>query len=246
MIKLKYIVQQFVFIALPIALVYAVYSKYYIVAGILFVILSLLIWGIFDIRVSLLAKVINRLKTSEKQVVLTFDDGPNAYTPQILAILKSANVKAVFFIIGKNAEKHPEIVKQIVEDGHTIGIHTQRHAVNFPFYGSKKVEKELKDCQQILESITSRKIILFRPPFGIINPVIAKVARQMGLTIVGWGIRSLDTKAKDADKLLHKISGRLSNGSIILLHDIEITTGMLPKLISEIQKTGFVITNDIC
>jgi peptidoglycan/xylan/chitin deacetylase (PgdA/CDA1 family) len=181
---------------------------------------------------------VNRLKTSEKTLALTFDDGPNSYTEKILSVLEHEKVQVTFFFTGKNADKHPEIVRKVIQSGHSIGIHTQNHLLGFPFSGLKKVKKEMSDSLITIEKITGQKINLFRPPFGVINPVIAKSVKDLKLTTIGWTIRSLDTKI-NGDRLLRRISDRLSPGAIILLHDIPVTSEILQDLILEIRKKGY-------
>jgi peptidoglycan/xylan/chitin deacetylase (PgdA/CDA1 family) len=200
---------------------------------------GILVWGIFDIRLSLFLPVVNRLKTSDKTVALTFDDGPNSYTEQILSVLEHEKIQATFFFTGKNAGEHAEIVKKAIQSGHSIGIHTQNHRLKFPFSGLKKVKKEISDSLIIIEKITGQKINLFRPPFGVINPVIAKSIKDLKLTTVGWTIRSLDTKTTNGERLLRRISVRLTPGAIILLHDIPVISEILPDLIIEIRKKGY-------
>jgi peptidoglycan/xylan/chitin deacetylase (PgdA/CDA1 family) len=90
-----------------------------------------------------------------------------------------------------------------------------------------------------LERITGQPIQLFRPPFGVINPVIAKSIRDLQLSTIGWTLRSLDTQTKNGKYLSKKIIDRLSAGTIILLHDIPVTAGILPNLITEIRKKGY-------
>jgi peptidoglycan/xylan/chitin deacetylase (PgdA/CDA1 family) len=198
-----------------------------------------LVWGIFDIRLSLFLPVVNRLKTSEKTIALTFDDGPNSYTEKILSVLEREKVQVTFFFTGKIAAEHPEIVRKVIQSGHSIGIHTQNHLLGFPFSGLKKVKKEMSDSLITIEKITGQKINLFRPPFGVINPVIAKSIKDLNLTTIGWTIRSLDTKTTNGERLLRKILVRLSTGAIILLHDIPIISEILQDLIIEIRKKGY-------
>jgi peptidoglycan/xylan/chitin deacetylase (PgdA/CDA1 family) len=199
----------------------------------------LLIWGIFDLRLSLFVPVVNRLKTKEKKVILTFDDSPGVCTNSILSTLEKENIHATFFLIGKNAAEHGALVKKIHESGHSIGIHTQNHSLQFPFRGQTYTKKEIEDCKTFIENITGRETLLFRPPFGITNPVIARITREMKLTVTGWTIRSLDTRINNKSHLIKRILNRLSAGAIILLHDLPHTSDILQELITEIRKKGY-------
>jgi peptidoglycan/xylan/chitin deacetylase (PgdA/CDA1 family) len=154
-------------------------------------------------------------------------------------VLERENIRAVFFFIGKNVDKHPDIIRKTVQSGHSIGVHTQNHLLKFPFSGLKKVKKEITDSIITVEKVTGQKVALFRPPFGVINPVIAKAVRDLDLTVTGWSVRSLDTKIQNGEHLLRKISARLSAGAIILLHDIPVTAEILQSLIAEIRKQGY-------
>jgi peptidoglycan/xylan/chitin deacetylase (PgdA/CDA1 family) len=232
-------IQQSAFLLFPALAVYSIINHWHIIFGVSALITVVLIWGIFDIRLALFVHVVNRRQTNEKKVILTFDDGPGNCTDTILSILEKENIKAVFFFTGKNASEHADIVKKTVQSGHSVGLHTQNHLLQFPFSGLKQVKKELIDNIIVLEQITGRKINLFRPPFGVINPVIAKSVRDLKLRTIGWTIRSLDTKTKNGERLLKRIPNRLSAGTIILLHDIPVTARILQNLIIEIRKKGY-------
>jgi peptidoglycan/xylan/chitin deacetylase (PgdA/CDA1 family) len=238
-------VQQLAFLLFPFLAVYFVLSHRYILFCLATPVTAILVWGVFDIRLSLFITVINRLKTTEKKVVLTFDDGPSACTGTILSALEKENVRAVFFFTGRNVTEHAGTVRKAVQSGHSVGIHTQNHLLSFPFSGLEKVKRELKDNIAVIEQITGQKPYLFRPPFGVMNPVIAKAVRDLGLVTVGWTVRSLDTVTKDGEYLLKKIPNRLSPGAIILLHDIPVTAGILPELITEIRKKGYRFEKNI-
>ncbi|MDR3245649.1 MAG: polysaccharide deacetylase family protein [Prevotellaceae bacterium] len=231
--------QQAVFILIPFMIVYTIINHRLALLFIMLLFAAVLVWGIFDIRLSLFVPVANRLKTKENKVVLTFDDGPGNCSEKILSVLEKENVQATFFFIGKNAVNHAGIVKKVAQSGHSIGVHTQNHLFGFPFSGLKKVKREISESIVSIEKITGQKPTLFRPPFGVVNPVIAKSIRDLELTTIGWTIRSLDTKAKNGDRLLKRISGRLSAGAIILLHDIPLTSEILQDLIAEIRKKGY-------
>ena len=206
---------------------------------ILFVILAYLIIGIFDIRQNIFVKSINSVR--EGNICLTFDDGPDPImTPKILDILTRHHVKGTFFLIGENVLANPELVKQISDEGHSIGNHTYYHKTIFPISSKNKITEEIKKTNQLLEQITSKKIILFRPPFGITNPNIKKTLKKLEMTSVGWNIRSLDTITKDAKKLSNRvINGINKGGSIILFHDrCESTLEILEKIIIYCHEKG--------
>jgi peptidoglycan/xylan/chitin deacetylase (PgdA/CDA1 family) len=157
--------------------------------------------------------------TKKKGVVLSFDDGPNPeVTPALLDLLKKYDIKALFFLIGKNAEAHPELVKRIVDEGHVIGNHTFSHSYYFDFWFPKKMSKDIDRCTQLLRTLTGKRTFWFRPPYGVTNPMMKKALGKSWLAPIGWSVRSLDTVIRDRTKLMKRISKAVP-GDIILLHD---------------------------
>lgn len=178
----------------------------------------------------------------KKEVVLTFDDGPHEYTNEVLDILKKEQVPAVFFLIGKHIAQHETIVKRMHDEGHQIGNHSFEHSVHFDWQSSGKMLEEMRQTSDAITAITGEAVTLFRPPYGVTNPMLAKAIKMSQLKSVGWSIRSLDTVAKDPIKLQEKIIKKLKHGAIILLHDrCEITKAILPDLIQTIKKNGYEI-----
>lgn len=161
----------------------------------------------------------NNPSETEKKIALTFDDGPSEFTLQVLELLKKYNAKATFFCIGKNIEIHPEIVKQIIAEGHLVGNHSYSHSKLFDFYHEDKVTDELRKTDKLLEKFTSKKINFFRPPYGVTTPSIRRALKITGHKVIGWNIRSLDGGTKNQDLILNRIIKRVSPGGIVLLHD---------------------------
>lgn len=176
--------------------------------------------------------------TQHRGVLLTFDDGPDEInTIKILSLLKQHNIKAIFFCIGQKAEKHPEIVKQIVADGHLIGQHTYHHNPFRNFCTPTSYLNELKKAHQAFSQI-GITIKLFRPPLGITNWMIKKAVEQMHYTTVAWSIRSFDTRAEDSNIVIDRVMRQINDESIILLHDRlnnspEIAEGIINKTIEK-------------
>jgi peptidoglycan/xylan/chitin deacetylase (PgdA/CDA1 family) len=156
---------------------------------------------------------------SQKKIALTFDDGPSEFTLEVLALLKKYNVKATFFCIGKNIETHPEILKQIIADGHLVGNHSYSHSKFFDFYNAKQIAAEIKKTDALLEKYTSKKINFFRPPYGVTTPSIRRALNITGHKVIGWNIRSLDGGTKNKELIFNRIIKRVSPGGIVLLHD---------------------------
>jgi peptidoglycan-N-acetylglucosamine deacetylase len=205
--------------------------------------LSWLTINVFSIRYSVFLRSICRIPTSEKIVFLSFDDGPSAqFTPLILNTLQLHQIKATFFCIGHHVEAHPELVKRIFTEGHLVGNHSYLHGFAFTIGCSAKVQKELSRTTAILQSISNQEITLFRPPFGVSNPAMARAVRKLNLTSVGWDVRSFDTLISDPEKLKMRIIKRIRPGSIILLHDNRaITAEILGDLVDRIGSNGYKI-----
>jgi len=179
--------------------------------------------------------------SSDKKITLTFDDGPDpVHTAQILKILEKHQVPATFFIIGNKAEKQEELLRQIISKGHSIGNHSFSHAFFFDLYLRKKMERDLIKTEDLLLKVTGIKPFLFRPPYGVTNPVVAKVAKKLGYKVIGWSVRSLDTVIKDADKITERVVERLHPGAVILMHDDrDVTPKALEMIITRAKEEGY-------
>lgn len=182
-------------------------------------------------------------KTQEKVVALTFDDGPDENdTGNVLDILKKTGTPASFFLIGRKIAGNETLVTRMQAEGHILGTHSWSHTPFFDFYTSKRMKNELyRSCDEI-KRVTGRSPLFFRPPFGVINPMLAGALRKVTLTVVGWNIRSLDTLHRDPARIMQRILGALKPGAIILLHDhTPFTTSHLEQLIRLIDEKGYRI-----
>lgn len=208
--------------------------------------LAFLVWASADVGSGIYLKSFCRKSTSEKILALTFDDGPDdVMTPKVLAVLKQYNIKATFFMIGRNAAQHPNIVRKLIAEGHGIGNHTYSHKGVFPLSSVKEVEIELRKCSSVISNISGEQPKLFRPPFGVTNPIIGHVVRGLGLNSIGWSIRSLDTLSKRSrEDVCMGIIKRLHPGAVILLHDrCDDADILLSMLIPKIIEKGYEFTN---
>ncbi|MCJ8154446.1 polysaccharide deacetylase family protein [Chryseobacterium sp. SSA4.19] len=180
---------------------------------------SVVIWGSFDITLGYFVNSIIRKRTKIKEVALTFDDGPTEFTPKFLDLLKENQIKATFFCIGKQVETYPEIFKRIIAEGHTIGNHTFSHSDNTGFLSASKMAEEIQKCDEILFKTGNIKTDLYRPPFGVTNPNIARAIKRTHKVSIGWNVRSLDTVIQDEKRIYRNVVRNIKKGSIILLHD---------------------------
>ena len=210
---------------------------------------AIVIWGSFEISLDYFVKSFTHKRTKIKEVALTFDDGPTEFTPKFLDILKENNIKATFFCIGKQIEKHPKIFQRIIAEGHSIGNHTYSHSNNTGFLSTEKMIDEIEKCDEAILKLGNKSTNLYRPPFGVTNPNIAKAIKKTNKKSIGWNIRSLDTVINDEKKIYRKITKNLKKGSIILLHDTsEKTYNVLVDLLLFLERekySTFVIENEL-
>jgi peptidoglycan/xylan/chitin deacetylase (PgdA/CDA1 family) len=202
-------------------------------------------FGAYFIGLNFHLTSINHLNTSEKKVLLTFDDGPHTNTIRVLEVLKKYHIHAVFFVIGKNIIGNEDIVKQIVADGHHIGNHSFSHDNLIDVWSTEKVAKDFSDCQQIIQSY-QKDSKLFRPPYGVTNPNIARAVKTLHLQSIGWNIRSYDTSIKEVDKIKGRVLSQLKPGAIILLHDrLDCMPELLENLIPAIKEKGYEFASSV-
>ena len=213
-------------VALVLLLVLAVYAIYIptpwwafaLIIGVWFIITT---FGSFFVGWNYHLKSLHDNKQCDGNwVSVTFDDGPNPeFTQKVLRVLKAHGAKATFFCIGQHVENHPDIVSQILADGHSIGNHTYSHSKSFGFFSFDQVKAELQRTNAIVTASTGRQMNLYRPAFGVTNPQIEKAVKRLGLQSIGWNVRSLDTTSRSEQKVFDSITAKVSKGDIILLHD---------------------------
>ena len=204
---------------------------------------GILAWGVSNIRSGLFISSLSSARTANA-LALTFDDGPHPNTPEVLAVLKKFNVPATFFCIGKNVEQHPQILQQVLSEGHTIGNHTQNHLIKWGWLSTQKVTSEIEACNISIKKHSGVEPLLFRPPFGVTNPNIGRALKRSRMQVIGWDLRSLDTAIKDQEKLFKRIKKRLKGSSIILFHDSqEHTPAVLERTLEQCQQNGIKVVS---
>jgi len=207
----------------------------------------LLFYGSYYVGSDFYVKVIcsgneaSPVANATQPIALSFDDGPaELYTPEILRILAEQGVEAAFFCIGKRAAAHEGMLRQIQEAGHIIGNHSYSHHGWFDLFSASRMTADLLQMNACMERATGLVPRLFRPPYGVTNPNLARAIARGGFTPVGWNIRSLDTVIKDEKKLLRRTIGRLKPGAIVLFHDTSaVTVSILPTFIKEARALGY-------
>jgi peptidoglycan/xylan/chitin deacetylase (PgdA/CDA1 family) len=185
-------------------------------------------------------------------VGLTFDDGPDSETtPDVLSVLAEHGAHATFFCIGARAERHPDLVKRIVDDGHRVENHTYDHPNGFFFYGARAMTREIARAQEALRQTAGETPRLFRAPAGIRNPWLPVVLDRLGLGLVSWTRRGFDTVSRDPTRVLGRLSDSVRARDILLLHDGSaardgdgraVVTRVLPDLLERLDGAGLRAT----
>jgi peptidoglycan/xylan/chitin deacetylase (PgdA/CDA1 family) len=154
------------------------------------------------------------------KVAITFDDGPSEeFTLPILDILRDLDVPATFFMVGKHVEKYPHVAQRVVEEGHTIGNHTQNHR-NLPTLSTIELKKEVMEATAIITETTGVYPVFVRPPRGMYDDRFRRLASLLGQEIVLWSISTRDWRYGVTPTYIERfVDSRVRGGDIILFHD---------------------------
>lgn len=204
-------------------------------------------------RCSLLGPNLVRLPaeaTARREVAITIDDGPDPdVTPRVLEILATHGARASFFCIGERAGAHPEIIRAIVAGGHRIENHGQRHRNHSAFFGPAGWRREVGEAQATLAALSGRPPQYFRALAGLRNPLLEPVLQQLGLHLASWTRRGYDTRTRDADCVLARLTRDLAAGDILLLHDgntartaagESLILAVLPRLLAKLTESRLI------
>lgn len=182
------------------------------------------------------------LSSKEKVIALTFDDGPwPKSTLEVLEILKKNNIKATFFMVGKNVKNFPPLARQVAVDGHAIGNHTWSHL--YQRYNEAGASSEIDRTSDMIYQTTGIKTTLFRPPGGHLKSGLAAYAYKKNYAVVMWSSDSRDYSRPSVPIFLKHALAGITPGGIVLMHDgggnRDHTVRALPQLISEYKKRGY-------
>jgi len=188
-------------------------------------------------------KVIKKVTTSNKMVALTIDDGPHyKTTPQMLAVLREKKVKLTLFILGENAERHPEILAQAVADGHEIATHAYSHN-SLAKMSQSEVGEEMDKAEKAINAVAP-KPTLFRPPGGAYNDNVLAEAKKRGYTTILWSVDPGDWRRPTVDQVVDSVMTNVKPGSIVLLHDGQYplpTPEAIGIIIDRLRQQGYSI-----
>ncbi len=175
-------------------------------------------------------------------VYLTFDDGPDPiYTPRLLDLLAEHSCPASFFVLGHHSAEHPDIVKRIIAEGHSIGCHGYDHRSTL-WAGRSWILADLSRSIRTIAGIIGYSPQMYRPPYGMFGPSTLSVAEELRMRIVLWSLSSGDFRSVSPERIVSNIVGRVKPGDIILLHDrginVENMLTALPVVLNELSKNG--------
>jgi len=175
--------------------------------------------GAFHRNSPIFGRPITRLTTSERAVALTFDDGPNPdATPVVLDALADRGVKATFFILGRHAERWPDLVERVAREGHAVGNHGYFHR-KLHFKSPEYVRQDLELGTAAIERASQVRPSYFRAPHGFRSPWVTSIARSLGQRTVGWSLGVWDSDRPGVEAIAQRTVEGAKPGSILLLHD---------------------------
>ncbi|WP_026702913.1 polysaccharide deacetylase family protein [Salibacterium aidingense] len=195
----------------------------------------------YDLKDKRWVKNVGQLRATDHEVVLTFDDGPGRQLEAILDVLQAKNVPAAFFWQTRLLYNERPW-KRVIQEGHQLGSHTHSHKKlsRLPKAGQRK---QIKDSVDKMRAVTNTNVSLFRPPFGQYDESTMEILEELNITPVMWEISSYDwIHRKDPETIISNVAAHVRDGSIILLHELEQTQAVLPRLIDEIRNKGYQFT----
>lgn len=178
-------------------------------------------WGVVHPRSSLYLPVYARMPGRPPAIALTYDDGPDPdNTPRILDLLAARGATATFFVVGEQARRHPGLVRRMASEGHALGLHSDRHSRWFNCWSGRRVEEDLRaNGDAIAQAAGIPPPVLFRPPVGLKNPIVGRVAERLGLVCIAWSCGGNDAADRPLATLEWRFSAGLKPGAIVLIHD---------------------------
>jgi peptidoglycan/xylan/chitin deacetylase (PgdA/CDA1 family) len=174
------------------------------------------------------------LRTSSGSMHLTFDDGPHPVaTSKVLAVLRERGLKATFFLLGRNCRSYPDLVRQVIGEGHSVGNHTYSHEC-LSFRTKDYIRNEIQRTDEAIRAITGSGTRFFRPPYGCVNGRIVRSARRLKLTCVLWDTDSKDFREGSLKAIKRRVARQSTNGSILLFHDNERTANKIESYLPQV------------
>lgn len=199
-------------------------------------------------------RYLKRGRRDRHELLLTIDDAPKASCATMMATLMKYNVPATFFVIGRRVKEHPELVREMVDEGFEVGNHTQDH-LRLDTLTKKQIDAEIKNCETNVIRACGRKTTLLRPPGMRLTPPVQAEIDRLGYTVVGWNVGAKDfipdqqvtdmTAEQSAnlkvtpDEVVDRVLKQTVDGAIILLHDNPVTAKALPTILEKLLAQGY-------
>lgn len=184
---------------------------------------------------------IHRDYTGKKIVALTFDDGPGPYTARLLDELGKRGVRATFFVVGYQVDSYPELIQRMEAEGHVVGNHSNGHK-NLTRLSAAGIKNEMDACATKIESLLGHKPEVMRCPGGNYNSRVLTYAKNAGIPIAHWSVDTRDWESRNVDAILSTVfgGGSVSDGSVILMHDIyETSVDAAIQMVDRLQQEGY-------
>ncbi len=230
---MKFRILLYIYIGIVLSILFVnveFYNRVIWIAAISVFFTGMVVLGVSVMRLNFFIHSFSEIYTKDKEIALTFDDGPDhEITPRIMDLLKEFNAKATFFCIGNKINEEKEVIQRMLQEGHSIGNHTFEHSNSFPWWSVIKMKASIAQTDEALKEAGVNEISMFRPPFGVTNNLIATAIKQTNKKCVGWSIRTKDT-CRSVDEVVNKVKKELKPGDIVLLHDTH------PDILTELRE----------
>ncbi len=218
-VAISYYTTRFIAFLVPVATISELFlwsGTVVISAGLLMGIAYYYVYHGFGVQ----ADIIRRKPSAGNKVILTFDDGPSqAYTPDILKVLAEKGARATFFMVGSHVDKYPEIAKQVVEEGHEVGNHTYGH-ITVPNSPPPQLAAQIMRTNLVILQTTGVYPQYLRPPRGLYDMRMRRIAKLLGQELVLWSLSSQDWHSRaNKTSITRRVVERTTGGDIILFHD---------------------------
>lgn len=210
----------------------------WLAVSVTFAYLALCGFGVVFPRCEMYADVIASGPKGHSRVALTFDDGPDPQTtPRVLQALEQHGFRATFFVIGRKAEQHPELIHAIVRAGHELGLHGYQHDRLTAWRAPSRIIEDIRRAQQVLLQLTGTQVFWYRPPIGHVSPRTAVAARKADVELVAWSVRCLDgIRSSKPERVLARLRRKLHDGAIVMLHDAAERGDFVPAAVQTIDR----------
>lgn len=164
----------------------------------------------------------------------------NEYLPDMLRIFKENDIEITFFIGGDWADKYPDELKAIFNEGHELGNHGYGHKKQSQL-NIEQNKQEILKAEEAIKKVTGIKTSLFAPPYGDVNETVTNSAEALGYKVIMWSIDTIDWNTKDYNKIIERVEKKQHNGAIILMHPTEVTVKALPEMIRTLKDKGYEV-----